>query len=1138
MIRPSTPTLALILVSLAVGSAISQTSPAPSPSERPASLDAPVPIILDAPGSLDALWDRLRSPDFVLMRGDRYRELLKAGRGDAPKSDAIVEAVAVRGVVDRHVAELELDIRVASAATGDAWVPIRLDGQVLSSAVEEGRIVPIRAGSSGGWEAEINGAGRHVLRFGLTTRVSANGEERRLELPIPLAASTSIGVVVRDDPVEVTLGPGEGLIPVRLPAGAGVRVGAILRPRTRLDMRWRIAKEPSRDEPPLLGVQGDVALDITPDAVRSRTRWSIASLRGVTSSISIAVDPEEELIEVEMDGHVVPVDRAGRQEQRSLKIPLPEPFRPGSSPHSVTLLTRRKIDEGPATSLRIRGSIVADGSLQGGAVAVSQTGPIWIEAIPVRGLQRMDPANDLPSILRSRPGTVLAFRIVDRHFELNLHVQPSPVLIQARTDAIMVLRPGALSAEVRLAFRTTPGRVFEVIFPAIDGEEIETPPPDDSVASSQWTTVEGSKRGAAGASRLLSVRLTPAARESGDFTLTLKTRRSLPESDGRIEGRLPVPLEATSLGGQVAIVRAPGVQARLAEGLRPGSARALSRIEPPKQANWPWAVDRYSDLDPAPLWLSFEGQPPALPLAISLQNTSYHCETVLVSEVTRTGVTYRSSNRLEVIGGLLDEFELLVPEGVEPDWSIEGIEIASRYPQGVDANGHTRHRVILTRKGARQIAFGLRYSTRFEPPLSDSPRAGRLAWIRPAPEAEGPFRLICRSSPGVTINVDHAGWEESPQDPSDDSRRAPIRLSRSVSPATLPEFRATAEPIFSLPQVVVSRAYLRSVQGSDEIRTTATFAIESHGSSVLIGVPQGSRWVEARLDGEHVADLERPGPDQYRIVMPAGESKGPRVLQVELAYPARRRASWQPPEIVGAEVQTSYWAVVVPMSHAVLGTPGRWSDENGWRWRDYVWMKTPLRDEAELARWVSGESYGSADQADERPLQRSHQHEFLFRKLDGLAPIDPVILPRSILVVICSGVVSAIGLGLVLAAPSRMPFVASGLAIAGLLAATWDTALTLQLLPCGALGLVLTLVAAALQWVVTRRRKAAAARFSNSVGASAPSVANHVPAVGDDGSDEPTAIRPRPTAVVEAFARPPVGSPDATPSLSEMGAQP
>ncbi len=593
-----------------------------------------------------------------------------------------------------------------------------------------------------------------------------------------------------------------------------------------------------------------------------------------------------------------------------------------------------------------------------------------------------------------------------------------------------------------------------------------------------------------------------------------------------------------SLGGRVVVVIAPGVSAELPAPDVPAAAATFSRIETPRPADWPWPIDRYGDLDPSPIWLSYQGEPKALSLDVSPRKAIYHSETYISSYLGRTGVSYHSSVRLEVVGGLLDVFELLVPPDVQGDWSIEGLDVASRYPVLSDPTGQARYRIVLAQKGNRIITFRLHYSTKFDAPLSESvDRAGRLARIRPAMDAIGPVDLVCDSAPGVRVEIDAPGWEKHPAGGATDSRPSGRRFSRREDSSPMPDFRATAEPIVPLPELVVSRAHLKTSRGSDELRTTASFRLESYGASVVIAVPEGSRWVRARLDGEPVIDVERAGSDRYRLSIPPAAAEGPRIIVVETASSAHVASAWQPPTLVGADVQECYWTVVVPMSYAVVGTPRGWCDENGWRWSNYIWMKTPLRGAGELERWVLGESGTASDPGDDPSTNLTNQHAFLFRRSDGLAPLALQVLPRSLLLVICSGVVSFIGLGLVLMSPDRRPSVALALAVVLGFAAACDTDLTLQLLPCGVLGLILTLVAAAIQWAVNRRRKGGRGRITSAPAAMAPSIPSAPLSSPDTSSDDSTAIRARPPEVVDMFAGA-AAAPDAAPSLSEMGVRP
>ncbi len=315
---------------MAVGTAMPQASPSstPKPSE-PGPVAPAVPIIVGTPATLDELLGRLTSPDFVLLRGERYREFLKAQEKDpatVPAPEPIVESVAIRGRVDRLSADLEVEFRVASTSAAPRWVPLRLDGLVLTSAREGTKVVPLKAGSSGGWEAEVRGAGEHVLRLAFATRVVALGEERRLEFPLPIAGSNTLGLTLAGDPVEASVGPGESVLIEKAAGQNSVRIDAALRPRARLELRWRIPTERPGVLPPLLSASGDVAVDVTAEAIRTRSRWSVSSTRGAAPSLTFSYnDEEEDLVEVDLDGRAPPPSKAATATRRPSRSPSQTP---------------------------------------------------------------------------------------------------------------------------------------------------------------------------------------------------------------------------------------------------------------------------------------------------------------------------------------------------------------------------------------------------------------------------------------------------------------------------------------------------------------------------------------------------------------------------------------------------------------------------------------------------------------------------------------------------------------------------------------------------------------------------------------------------------------------------------------------
>ena len=117
-------------------------------------------------------------------------------------------------------------------------MPLRLDGLVLATAREGTRVVPLRPGSSGGWEAEVRGVGEHTLRLAFAARVAAVGEERRLEFALPIAGTNTLSLTLAGDPVEASVGPGESVLIEKAAGQNSVRIDAALRPRARLELRF------------------------------------------------------------------------------------------------------------------------------------------------------------------------------------------------------------------------------------------------------------------------------------------------------------------------------------------------------------------------------------------------------------------------------------------------------------------------------------------------------------------------------------------------------------------------------------------------------------------------------------------------------------------------------------------------------------------------------------------------------------------------------------------------------------------------------------------------------------------------------------------------------------------------------------
>jgi hypothetical protein len=182
------------------------------------------------------------------------------------------------------------------------------------------------------------------------------------------------------------------------------------------DRKDRIDADPGSQLAPLLSMRGNIAIDIGPRSFRTRSYWSISSIRGTTRTLELRLHPKDELLDVEVDGQRPQLTHIRSRRMIRLTIRLPEPLRI-DPPIRLVMTTRR-----PLSSPRITfgGFPLTHAKEQSGALAIMPGANLWIDQSAGRALRRIDPWTELPEELRSRPNTVLAYRFFDQPFELNL----------------------------------------------------------------------------------------------------------------------------------------------------------------------------------------------------------------------------------------------------------------------------------------------------------------------------------------------------------------------------------------------------------------------------------------------------------------------------------------------------------------------------------------------------------------------------------------------------------------------------------------------------------------------------------------------------------------------------------------------
>ena len=394
-----------LILAFTVRAADEPPAPPASGPEKPASVveDAGIPIFLETPADLDEFWRRLKDPDFILLPGGELKRLLDEARSAAPRVGPrafVIESVAARGEVAEDLAGLSLDFGITLEEAGPVWVPIRLDGlKSIRKASEAELELPLRTGGGGAWEVELRGQGHHAVRVEMNVPVRTTVEGHRLDFAIPEAAKTSVELEIGSRVVDALAGDDQRVTVAPIADGKRSRLSAHLTPRSRIDLSWRIVADPGMQLAPLLSMQGNIAIDIDPGSFRTRSSWSISPIRGTTRTLELRLHPDDEVLDVEVDGQHLPAGIERAEGMTRLTIPLTEPLRT-DPPTRLVMTTRR-----PLSSPRITfgGFPLTHAKDQSGAVGITPSANLWIDQSAGRALRRIDPRTELPDELRSRP---------------------------------------------------------------------------------------------------------------------------------------------------------------------------------------------------------------------------------------------------------------------------------------------------------------------------------------------------------------------------------------------------------------------------------------------------------------------------------------------------------------------------------------------------------------------------------------------------------------------------------------------------------------------------------------------------------------------------------------------------------------
>ena len=533
-----------------------------------------------------------------------------------------------------------------------------------------------------------------------------------------------------------------------------------------------------------------------------------------------------------------------------------------------------------------------------------------------------------------------------------------------------------------------------------------------------------------------------------------------------------------------------------------------------------------------PLVFSITGGTPWLPIRITRHARSVSQQTVLSAQISRGLVDLVQDTTFVVRHGALSSLEIRVPDAVGDRWEVLDREVVDRedLPRGPD--GSRRYRLMFDRPVLDKATLRFHLKVAITPHLDAAEFRGvTIPWITLEGALAGHSRLDISTAPGIVVQGNDSGWVRTTGDGQPDrggDSSSTLSFTETSGRAGDPfNCKALALEPVDLPTLIAPRLLIRSVEGLDgTIRSRARYWVETHGPVFPFSLPEGARWIAARVDGRVTDQVDFDSTrSAYRLRFPS--DVGSRPVVVELEYQISHVASgsgWLPPEVLdGGIVLDTLWEVNLPWDRAIVGVPPGWSDENEWYWTGRIWKRRTWKDGATLDRWLAGA--GTASPGDElREAGLDDSHHLLFSRAGQPAALHLWILSRTWIVVACSGVTLVLGfLAIFSGIRSRTAWaVAAGLAV--LAAAYLHPSVTLMILQSSFIGAALTLLALVIERLMDRRRPAAMRGRESGLSAGKLPADSSLERPATVGSDDSTAIRVRVSSTMDFVPSPIAGS--------------
>ncbi len=979
----------------------------------------------------------------------------KTNDGSVQVPEYTLQSLQIRGTFEgsRVHFTVEATIRLLT----DSWVrvPLRLDNAVwrdTPSYEGQAEVVVLSEGAGQGYVCWLRGdEGQFcTVSLELMAPVQQVGTEYRLDLQLPRATSSTFDLQV---PIRgATAMVSNGLLEV---LEAGDDASRLLVSGVGGDFRltWRQgAPRPATLEPLL---EANVEQVVKVDGVRQVTadlRLRVSSLRGEFDSFTVRLPPGARLFPRQFIQSGLRLVEQSEADSGARRIQVRLDRATSATVEVQMLIEYVATSDGPSTEYDLGGFEVEDAFRQSGTIDFAVKSGLRLNWKPVAGIQRTFVPESLRQKLSAR------FEMTRRSYGLLLQVASKETQISVEPDYEIYVDQRTVRLEATFKYRIRGASPYGLNV-QIPGWQVTQVGPETLIDLETLELQETDP---------LFLPLTTAMTDSGELVLHIKAQQPIPDDAKQISLKLPRPEARTLVPASVAVISAENIELTVSE----QDSQGLERDPFPPATEGPLEQQRRrmhfrerSDAVASVLHAAIEVHPRSVSVN-GEADVRLDARAVRVQQRFQYRVSYEPLRRLQFTmpralfdGGDVQflyrqqalptiQWHMVDPQEESPAEDLQWVRVE------VDPLGELlgSHEIVVQ----HDQPWSLRGNDR------DVPLVVPLVqpWLDDGTVSTGNTARV-QGNAGLTIRVDDSAW--TPLDDSNGRSDSDWSLAAEGMPLQL-ALRVNRRDLRRQSTTIISRAWLETRWDTVKRRDRAVFRVATNQDSLAIELPGDADLLRVGLDGADVTHLVLRDEQQIRTIQvtPGQEH----VLEIWYSMPATTRwpgaLDLDVPRVLQAKSHHRvYWTLMMPPDVHLLTPPVGMTPELTWTWRGLFWSRVSRLQPEDLEQWM-----GATAQSDDFPQTVNHYLLSSFGTLDGHRFS---IASRGTVLMTMSGTALLAGLALIYVRRLRHPALLFGIGLTLFTLILGYPDLSAALAQAAVLGVLLSLIACGLKWIMDRR---------------------------------------------------------------------